>query len=127
MKINTKLHAILDYALAFLLLLPWIVTFNAKSPDSILFFFLGSIIIIYSLMTDYELGMVKLIPMKAHLAFDFVSGLILVLTPLLFDMYSYYMYWPAMLGVAMILLSVFSSSVSYRITRRDLDITRPGS
>jgi hypothetical protein len=78
-------------------------------------------------MTDYEFGMVKLIPMKIHLVFDFVSGLILVLTPLLFELYSYYMYWPAMIGAAMILLSVFSSSASYRITRRDLDITRPGS
>jgi hypothetical protein len=127
MKINSRLHAILDYGMAFMLLLPWIVNFNDKSPDSILFFFLGSIIIIYSLMTDYELGMVKLIPMGTHRVFDFVSGLILVLTPLLFEVYSYYLYWPAMLGVLMILLSVFSSSVSYRITRRDLDITRPGS
>jgi hypothetical protein len=127
MKINTKLHGILDYAVAFVLLLPWIVSFNNKSPDSILFFFLGSIIVIYCLMTDYELGIIKLIPMKTHLVFDFVSGLILVLTPLLFEVYSYYLYWPAMIGAAMILLSVFSSSISYRITRRDLDITRPGS
>ncbi|HEX8575167.1 MAG TPA: SPW repeat protein, partial [Flavobacterium sp.] len=38
----------------------------------------------YSLMTNYELGIAKLISVKTHLAIDFLSGVFLAASPWLF-------------------------------------------
>ncbi len=38
----------------------------------------------YSLITDYELGVVKVVPMPAHLAFDAAKGLFMAASPWLF-------------------------------------------
>ncbi len=45
---------------------------------------LGVGLIAYSLVTRYELGVVKLIPMNIHLMFDFVAVLLLAASPWLF-------------------------------------------
>ena len=45
---------------------------------------LGAAAIIYSLLTDYELGVVRVIPMPVHLGLDFASGLLLLASPWLF-------------------------------------------
>jgi hypothetical protein len=37
-----------------------------------------------SLLTDYELGVVRMIPMPVHLGFDVAAGLLLAVSPWLF-------------------------------------------
>lgn len=39
---------------------------------------LGHSLILYSMATDYELGLLRLIPLKLHLIFDGISGIILL-------------------------------------------------
>lgn len=123
--INTKLHGILDYSIAFVLILPWIVNYNATSQDSLVLASCGSLVLLYSLITNYEFGMIKLLPMRVHLVLDLLVGLFLILTPWLFDLYNYYGYWPIIIGIPMLVLTALSSSSAYRVTRRDLDITKP--
>ena len=51
------------------------------------FDYVGGIgLILYSLLTNYELGIpsLKLIPMPVHLAFDFVTAAFLAVSPFLF-------------------------------------------
>lgn len=45
---------------------------------------LGAGAILYSLLTDYELGLVKIIPMPVHLGLDAANGVLLAASPWLF-------------------------------------------
>jgi len=45
---------------------------------------LGASVILYSLLTDYELGVVKTIPMRVHLSLDVGGGALLAISPWLF-------------------------------------------
>lgn len=40
--------------------------------------------LLQSLMTDYELSLFKIIPMRTHLIIDFISGIVLAASPWLF-------------------------------------------
>ena len=76
----TALHGILDYASAIVLIaLPWILDW----PDSArwVMTILGVGVIAYSLITDYEQSVAKILPMTGHLALDAMGGLVLIATP----------------------------------------------
>jgi len=45
---------------------------------------LGVIVLLQSIMTNYELGLVKILPMKMHLMNDYVAGLVLAASPWIF-------------------------------------------
>jgi hypothetical protein len=123
--INTKLHGMLDYFSAFLMVSPWISNFNTHSSDTWILASAGAISALYSVFTDYEFGLIKLIPMKTHFVFDGVVALFLIACPFIFSFPNYLHYWPILLGVLEIVIILLSSPASYRVTRRDLDITRP--
>ena len=80
--ITTKAHGILDYltvgtALALPRLLGW-------SKDATRFMTLAGLgILAFSLLTKYELGVFKVLPVKAHLALDVMSALTLLAAPTL--------------------------------------------
>ncbi|AOC97036.1 MULTISPECIES: SPW repeat domain-containing protein [Flavobacterium] len=80
--INTKTHGYMDYIMGvFLIASPSLFNLNHEKPESSVFYVLGAATIIYSLMTDYELGFLKVIPMPIHLIVDFLSGLFLAASP----------------------------------------------
>jgi hypothetical protein len=83
--IPTRFHGLLDYLVGVVLILsPWLFHFNYHGPETWLPIILGAAALVYSLLTRYELGIVKAIPMPTHLALDMVSGIILALSPWLF-------------------------------------------
>jgi hypothetical protein len=83
--ISTRVHGMLDYVVGVLLiLLPRLFGFQTGGYDEKIPVILGVAAIVYSLITRYELGLFKVLPFKLHLTFDFLSGVLLALSPWLF-------------------------------------------
>lgn len=83
--IPTQVHGILDYLIGVLLIAaPWVLGFTDAGIGTWLPVVLGAGVILYSLMTDYELGAVRAISMPVHLMLDAGGGLLLAVSPWLF-------------------------------------------
>lgn len=88
--IPTRVHGYLDYIVgAFLIALPWLFDFAAGGAETWIPVALGAAAIIYSLLTDYELGASKIISMRTHLTLDLLSGILLAASPWLFGFADY--------------------------------------
>jgi hypothetical protein len=82
--ISTQTHGVLDYlTAATLATLPSMLGFSERTTRAIQMMAIGKLC--YSLLTDNELGVVRAIPMKAHLAMDAVSGVALAALPFMLD------------------------------------------
>jgi len=83
--IHSKIHGVLDYVVGLILITsPWIFSFADGSAAQWVPMILGVAALVYSLITDYELGAAKLISFKMHLMLDKSSGVLLAVSPWLF-------------------------------------------
>jgi hypothetical protein len=83
--ISRRTHGVLDYIVGIVLILaPRIFGFDTGGPESRIPITLGIVTIVYSLLTNYELGVFKLLPFRLHLTLDTLSGVLLAVSPWLF-------------------------------------------
>jgi hypothetical protein len=83
--IPTRFHGFLDYIVGVVLIAaPWIFQFSDNTAATVVPIVLGVGLIVYSLFTDYELGVARVLPMPVHLLFDIAAGTILALSPWIF-------------------------------------------
>ena len=83
--IGTRLHGFLDYLVGLVLIAaPFLLGFADGGAAEYVPVALGAAAIVYSLLTDYELGLVRIIPMPLHLGLDALSGIVLAASPWLF-------------------------------------------
>lgn len=85
--LSTRLHGALDYLMgALLIAAPWLFGFADEANDAATWVLvaLGAGVILYSLFTNYELGLVRKIPMPIHLLLDISGGALLAVSPWLF-------------------------------------------
>ena len=116
----TRIHAFVDYIWGILLILaPYLFGFADHSGATWTAWAFGAGAILYSLVTDYESGLVRLIPMPAHLALDCFAGATLAASPWLFG-FAERVRWPH-LGFG--LFSVVASLVT--LTRAEPPRGRP--
>ena len=84
--IPTRVHGVLDYLVGLLLIAsPWLFAFAENGAETWVPVLLGAGAIAYSLITDYELGVIPVIKMPVHLALDAGSGLFLAASPWIFS------------------------------------------
>lgn len=92
--IPTRVHGLLDYAVgALLIVAPWLFGFAYGGAETWLPVLLGAGALLYSLLTNYELGVFRVLSMGTHLGLDAVSGLLLAVSPWLFG-FSDVVFWP---------------------------------
>ncbi len=83
--IPTTIHGLMDYSMGLLLIAaPWLFGFADGGAETWVPVILGAGAIVYSLLTDYELGAVRMIRMPVHLGLDAASGALLAASPWLF-------------------------------------------
>jgi hypothetical protein len=122
--ISTKVHGILDYLMgALLMATPWLLGFDDNTLITWIPVILGGSTVFYSLFTNYEPGLIKLLPMPLHLIIDFLSGLLLATSPWLFD-FADQLYLPHLvLGLTEIVVTLFSHTVSANEKLKDYPVS----
>ena len=117
--ISTKAHGILDYLVGIILIAaPWILGFAQDGAETWVPVILGASAILYSLITNYEMGVSKTISMRTHLMLDIASGILLAASPWLFN-FEEQVYLPHLiLGLGEILIASLTDRYpSYERTR----------
>lgn len=103
--ISTRTHGILDYIIGLALIAaPWLFGFAESGAATATPVTIGAAIILFSLFTNYELGVVRVIPMKVHLGLDLVLGIFLAISPWLLA-YAEIIWWPHLIVGLVVLLS----------------------
>jgi hypothetical protein len=122
--LSTKAHGVIDYLVGLLLIAaPWIFGFARGGMETWIFVIAGAGALVYSLLTDYEMGVAKMIPMPVHLLLDAMSGIVLAASPWLFG-FSEYVYVPHLifglfeLGASLITHKVPAHRTSAAMDRR---------
>ena len=120
MKLPTRTHGMLDYALGVLLAaLPWIAGFAHGGAESWVCVVLGLGMVGYSLLTDYELGVVRRIGMPVHLLLDAVGGALLAASPWIFGFDTAVWVPHVVVGLLAIALAAVTNTIpSYERRRR---------
>ena len=75
--IPTRVHGMLDYLIGILLIAaPWLFDLDRGALETWIPVTLGAGTLLYSSMTNYELGLTKTLSMRTHLTLDLMSGFI---------------------------------------------------
>lgn len=80
--IPTRVHSAVDHVVGpALVAAPTVLGLGRTSPEGILARSVGGVQAVYSNLTDYEMSMKNVVPMKVHLALDAAGGAALALVP----------------------------------------------
>lgn len=117
--ITTKVHGFLDYIVGLLLIaMPWLINIDPAASPGMIFIAAGTAALVYSVFTRYELGIVKVIPMRTHIVLDIMSGLLLAGSPWIFG-FSNVIYLPHILIGALEILVALMTVTAVGITTKD--------
>jgi hypothetical protein len=124
-KFSPRVHALLDYLVALLLLMiPWILPFPDETTAK-MSLAAGAILATYSLMTDYEIAVLRFIPMPVHRTLDLLLGGGLLFSPIHFATTGYAAAVFIVLGLLLLSLA-FLTRGSFSHTGQDKPVV-PGA
>jgi hypothetical protein len=116
----------IDYGMVVILIAaPFILGFGDGSYSTWSPIVLAGIILFLSLCTAYELGWTRLIPMRTHLAIDFLGGAFLIASPWLLD-FADRVYLPhVILGAAEVVVALVTKLQPGSGGRREVGYSAP--
>lgn len=102
--ISTAIHGILDYVVGLIVIgLPFLLQIDG-TPRAITIV-LGLLVILYSAVTDYELGALRILRIRVHLTLDVLFGAGMLMVPSILDLQAQQS-WPYyVIGVLALVLS----------------------
>lgn len=82
--VTQKIHALLDYPVAIVLVaMPFVLGLGQTNPMALwLSVGTGVAAFILTLLTDHETGVIRVVPYSFHLAVDFAVGVMFVIAPI---------------------------------------------
>jgi hypothetical protein len=93
----TRVHGVIDYLWGLALITsPWLFGFADVTAATWVALVFGAGAILYSVVTAYELGLLKILPMPLHLILDGIGGAALAASPFLFG-FADRVLWPHVL------------------------------
>ena len=114
--IPTRFHGILDYVVGLLYIVaPWIFDFSNVSAATWVMVVAGIIVLLQTVFTDFEVGLVRRIPMKTHLIVDFGLGVMLALSPWVFG-FADLVYLPHLIGG---IFAILASLTTHRVPSKE--------
>lgn len=118
--IPTRVHGVIDYLMGIVLIAaPWLLDFD-EGAQTWVPMILGAGVILYSILTDYELGIIRAIPMQVHLILDVLGGLFLAASPWLFGFADDVWAPHVILGIAEIGVAAMTERIARRTTQQPL-------
>jgi hypothetical protein len=122
--ITTRVHGILDYIIGIALIAaPWVFGFANSGPETWVPVILGAGSILYSLITNYELGLAGVLAMRTHLRLDIVVGILLAASPWIFG-FAHVVWAPHLIvGLLILGLSMASHAVPSKSAAESGDTT----
>jgi len=120
--ISTKAHGVVDYLVSILLIAsPWLFNFARGGAETWVPVVLGAGAFLYSLFTNYEMGVSKSISMRTHLNLDLMSGIVLAASPWIFG-FSEFVYMPHLIfGILEVGASLMTKTVPAHANEHAVD------
>ena len=120
--IPTRFHGVLDYIVGLVLLIsPWLFDFSDISYATWTMVAAGIIVLLQTIFTDFEVGIIHKIPMKSHLMVDFGLGVILAISPWIFT-FDDRVFMPHLIAGLFIMLA---SLTTHRVPSREYLVNNP--
>ncbi|MBJ6127643.1 SPW repeat domain-containing protein [Microvirga splendida] len=95
--LSTRIHGVIDYLWGVALIAsPWLFGFGDVPAATWVAIVFGAGAMLYSAVTAYELGLLKILPMPMHLILDGLGGIVLAASPFLFG-FADRVLWPHVL------------------------------
>jgi len=92
--ISTRTHGIVDYLMGLVLIVsPFVLGFANGGAAQWVPIIIGVAMIGIALLTKFEVAVLRIIPMPAHLTMDFLAGTLLAVSPWLFG-FADVVFWP---------------------------------
>jgi hypothetical protein len=112
--ISTKAHGTMDYISGLLIIVsPWLFGFNDGSATQWTVVIIGVILMLSSILTNYETGIMKVMPMRVHLIMDIIAGVVLIVAPWLFG-FADRIVWPYIIfGLFEVIAGLTSKNTPY--------------
>lgn len=107
--LSTKVHAVLDYGAALVLIgSPWLVGFASHPQARWVTVLAGVLLLLLAMVTRYEGGLFKRVPIIIHLGLDRIIGSLLGASPWLLG-FANWCYWPQLsLGLLLFLVGLIT-------------------